>query len=580
MRLSLVRTSLLLAAACALAGTDALAQAPRRVASAGARETTGRQTADSAAARRDARTAQAAFERLRLRHLPWTQKIGAGVCDEHIGRFCLTYDDRSDEYTPPPEEPALARARDELIRRLDDAALRSPRDGWVAAQRVRYLVEARRAGEAHDAARAFAGEAWWRAALMGYALHAAGDHPAAEAAFAAAMETMPDEERRRWTDLAPVLEGSDARELRRMAGPEREAAARRLWWLADPFWMDEGNDRLTEHLARLVADELQERARNVEGLSWGSDLREILLRFGEPAGWERMREWPGVAAPPSLVTHHASPAWEFLPRLSAARGDPAAIPAGAWRLDDRAAPTTYRPWGAKAFAPLEHQLAAFRREDGVEVVAAFALGPDSLPPTPDVEAALVLARDESSPPAVAGGRFGSERGVIRMRTAPEAGVVSVEARERTSRRAARARYGVDLTRHANAEGLALSDVLLLADPSARPATLDEAAAGARAGTAARPGERLALFWELYGAEGEADTLTYTLSLAPAGRRGAAPVRMRWRAGSGGAAVQPRALGVALPVRLRPGPYRLELTVRAGGRAATAMREITVERARR
>ncbi|HEX2203030.1 MAG TPA: hypothetical protein VHG91_07020, partial [Longimicrobium sp.] len=75
--------------------TAALAQAPARTPAA----------VQPGAARREARDAQADFERLRFRHLPWTSDRGGGDCDERIGRFCLTYGDpRDDEdWTPPPE---------------------------------------------------------------------------------------------------------------------------------------------------------------------------------------------------------------------------------------------------------------------------------------------------------------------------------------------------------------------------------------------------------------------------------------------------------------------------------------------
>jgi hypothetical protein len=36
------------------------------------------------------------------------------------------------------------------------------------------------------------------------------------------------------------LTDEDAHALRRMQPAERQALLRRIWWLADPFWMDRG----------------------------------------------------------------------------------------------------------------------------------------------------------------------------------------------------------------------------------------------------------------------------------------------------------------------------------------------------
>jgi hypothetical protein len=533
------------------------------------------QVRDSVGALREARAAQAEFERLRLRSLPWTADPGGGWCDERIGRFCLTYGDREDEWTPPPERPAVTRGRAALIERLEGAAARVPGDEWVAGQRVRYLVEAGRAAEAAAAARACRARGWWCRALEGYALHAVGEYGAADAAFTAALAAMPDEERRRWLDLSPVLEGGDARALRRMDPAAREAAVRRLWWLADPLWMLPGNDQKTEHFSRLVVDQLQERARTTEGFFWAADLREILLRFGEPVGWERIRPPPGSSGGAEVLTHYAPRSWDFLPTVRMA-ADPAAIRPDDWTLDERAARTGYAPDSVARLEPLEHQLAVFRRAGAAVVVAGFALDPDSLPPGPDLHAALVLAADEDAAPLAAPAAVDGARGSVRLDAPAEPTVLSLEARERKSRHAARARYGVDL-RRAAAPGLALSDVLLLADPEARPASLDEAAPLVRPSARAKAGERLGLYWEVYGLEGRTDTLTVSVSLARKGRGGGrSPVRIRWRGEADGSAVMARSLGLALP-NLRPGPYLLEVSVHAGGASATSVREITVER---
>jgi len=165
----------------------------------------------------------------------------------------------------------------------------------------------------------------------------------------------------------------------------------------------------------------------------------------------------------------------------------------------------------------------------------------------------------------------------------------VEARADSSR-VERARYGVAL-RRPEAGGIGLSDVLLLTDPAARPATLDEAVPLARAGTRLRAGERMGLFWETYRAPGGPDALRVSLALSrrPAGgiRRVAerigladagAPVRIRWTEEAGGAPLLARSTTVALPAGLAPGEYLLEVTVQPpDGAAVTTTRALTIVR---
>jgi hypothetical protein len=549
------------------------------------------QRADSARAVREARGAQAEFERQRVRHLPWSEQRrgGGGPCDEIIGRFCLWYDRDEESWTPPPEPEALRRARARAVERLDSAARRAPGDEWIAGQRVRYLVEGGHAAEGRAAAAACRAQGWWCRALEGYAAHHDGAYGAADTAFAAALAAMPERERREWLDLDPILEDGDARALRRMDPAAREAAVRRLWWLSDPLWMEPGNDRKTEHFARLVHDRLQDRARTTEGISWGDDLREITLRFGMPVGWEKIRpEMWHTTAHGGLVVRYASHGREFLPRLDA-RAPLGVAPPTPGRFSSHRARSSYAPRGIARMDTLAHQLARFRRGDSAVVVAGLALPADSLPPAPDLRVGLVLAESDTSAVWMRTARVAGARAALRVTAPLRAAVYSVEAHEAASRRAGRARFS--LAAPGPAAPLQLSDVLLLADPAARPATLDEAAPLARPGTRFRAGERVGLFWETYRAAPAADTLRLSLALlrrAPgAGRRvaervglaaSAQPVRIRWAEEAAGAPLLARSTTVALPRRLPPGEYLLEVTVRPPtGAPATATRAITVVR---
>lgn len=585
--MKLVRSAALALAACMLADPGAGAQQARaRMASAAA---LGAARPDSALVLRGARAAQASFERTRYRHLPWTDGRGGGRCDEYIGRFCIYRDDTDTDWTPPPEPEVVKQARAALIARLDQAAAATPGDAWIAGQRVRYLVQAGRLADAARAARECRAERWWCLALDGYALHFAHDYVAAASAFAAAAEAMPPATRREWDELTPAVVDADAKALRQMDPAARAAAVRRLWWLADPFWADVGNDRLTEHYARLVADRFEERARSSEGVFWSDDLREILVRWGQPTGWERVRPRSRLdgGTDGGIVSHYA-PSFEFIPTLAMVR-EPFAIRAADWKTDEKFAHTVYAPPGVRRLDPLPHQVAVFRRGGRAEVVAAFAMKPDSLPPAPTLDAGVVMMRDPDAPPVARTERVSGTRGVFRLRAEPTRAVISLETREPVSRRAARARLGVDMRRAAGS-GLSISDILLLNRSDARPSSLDEAAPLARGSTEFAPGDRLALYWEVYGARGAADSLTFSVALArrPPGAvrraaesiglsRAATPVRIRWDEEPPAAEVLARSLAIALP-RVPPGDYVLEVGVRTrSGAASTTQREITVVR---
>jgi hypothetical protein len=269
--------------------------------------------------------------------------------------------------------------------------------------------------------------------------------------------------------------------------------------------------------------------------------------------------------------------------------DPFAIRAADWKTEEKGAHTGYAPPGVRRLAPLPHQLAVFRRDGRAEVVAAFAMKPDSLPPAPVLDAGVVVMRDPDSPAVARTERVSGTRGVLRLRADPTQAVASLEAREPVSRRAARARFGVDL-RRAAATGLAISDILLLDRADARPAALDEAAPLARGTTEFSPGDRLALYWEVYGLAGAADSVTFSVALArrPPGAvrraaesiglsRAATPVRMRWVEEPPPGDVLGRSLALALP-RVSPGQYVLEVSVQTrSGAASTTQRDITVVR---
>lgn len=540
------------------------------------------QARDSASVLARSRSAQAGFERFRYLRLPRThQSAGGGECHEIIGRFCFWFDPEPNY--PPPEAPAIGERRRELLQRLGEAAAALPGDAWIAGQRVRYLVEAGEDDAAVGAARACRAQRWWCAALEGYALHEAQRFPEAHAAFGTALAAMPAEEREQWTDVSGLLPPEDQREYRRAAPEERARLARRLWWLGDPLWSDEGNDRLTEHYARWTMHVIQQRARQVDRLAWRDDMREIVVRYGWFTAWERYTPLFYGSSGEGMVAYNDPRTWEWLVPLSAAR-EPRTLRGDEWPLlEGTPTATRYAPEYAARVMTLPHQVAVFPRPGGALLVAGYALPADSFPAEPRVRAAAVVMADADGTRAVSPWQPTAATGALRVSLPASPAVLSLEVREDSTRTLARHRQGVEWDADAR-----VSDLLLLAHPEARPETLDDAARIARGSAQLQPGERVGVFWEMYGLPAD-DSVTIRLGMvAPqAGwarrqleaigiARGTRPVRMGWREATEGGAIAARSVTVGIPADVRPGEYTLEVSVSAPGRpTAVARRTITV-----
>jgi len=551
------------------------------------------QLPDSQRILRSARAAQADFESIRRYNLPTAFGHGRAACDEQIGRFCYWYDDGDEPLrAPPPESAGITRARERLLATLDTAAAELPGDAWIAGQRVRYQLQGGRPADALAAARACRAAPWWCQALTGLAWHLAGDFGAADSAYRAALDAMPSDERCRWSDVAPLLDGALARRYRRLRCDERGAFEQRLWWLAQPLYSLPGNDRRTEHLARATMARIEQDARSTYGVPWSDDLREVTLRFGWPSYWTREeRSALGGFADPPITGHEPQPAFHFLPDAHAF-DDPGSSTGDDWALDPdypRHARERYAPRYAAAVAPLTHQIALFPRGDSCLVVAAYDLRRDTLFGGGDaLDAALVLVRDEWSEPVMERrpGAGPSDEIVAKAGCAPL--LMSLEVVAATPRHIARARYGVRPPA-ASEGGLSVSDILLFDPPDSLPTDLAAVLPYVRGSAVARADSRLGMFWELRGLQ-PAEPVTTAVTVTPTSAgwlrrataslglvRRRAPVRLEWQeVPQLRGALAGRALALEL-AGLSPGRYRIEVVVRAtGDRRASATREILVE----
>jgi hypothetical protein len=548
--------------------------------------------ADSASLLRSLRSEQSKFERIRRNHLPWTWSAGSRPCDERIGRFCLSHDAGSDSRETEPENARVTAARARLIEKLSDGAARLPGDEWVIGQRVRYLIEHKRNAEAVDAAVSCRAPAWWCSALAGFALHRSGRPAEADSAFTAALEEMPASERARWSDIEPLLPDCARGHHRRLPQDQRARFQDRFWRLSDPFLVRAGNEVRSEHLARNVWDRLQDRAASPEGISWGDDLREILLRYGWPRAWERVRNSRPTLEPTSIVSHYGDGKRDILATcgflgIAEAADHP-------WDPEPRAPRTAFElPMGDSIMqwvSGMSHQIALFPRPDVPLLVATYVIDPDSIPRDAAIAAGVAISPFDDAVPRVATFPRGGHGDALLMEAPRGQVVVSIEAVAAGAARAARVRRELEVA-PAESGAIGASDLLLLAAADPLPDSLEAAAPLARAGAEFAAGERVGVYWEVYTPKGAGGALEVSLRLVrrqggllrEVGRalgliREEQPVRIVWGESSEGSELVARSLAITIPLDARPGSYELELGITAPGRPPiTIRRDLTVVR---
>jgi hypothetical protein len=538
--------------------------------------------ADSTAIVKSVRSAQASFEGFRRNRLPRGESHG-GECDVRIGRYCYWRGDEDIE-DPPPEPLEIGMRRGELIAKLDSAAGELPGDGWIAAQRIRYLAEADRTDDALLASEQCRADRWWCAALGGYAAHVAGRFSTADSLYAVALDAMPQNVRCEWMDIREIVDGALEDRLKKADCAAREATARRIFWFGAPFWSVSQTDLLTEHLARLTRARMVEKTASPDGVPWGNDIRTLMLRYGWSRWFTRTEPAFGSTLQPSITGHDAGMPYYFMPAPRTMDGGPREEKVE-WRLDDPRAVSGYAPSYARSMHELTSQVACFRRGDSTLVVAAWDVRRDSTLVGRELDVALVLAAPETvlTVDSLSKQRAVGRISAIAPRPVPWA---SLELRAPEDRRAGRLR--VELAPQPSGR-IQLSDLLLYAPTETQVADLASARDEAL-GTDQVPASRaVGVFWELYGAAPQGEDMRFALTVEQveigwrqrlAERlRFADPTtatRLEWQERAQPAdGIAPRGIRLDLG-RLRAGRYRLELTTTArDGTVATTSREIDV-----
>ncbi len=433
---------------------------------------------------------------------------------------------------------------------------------------------------------------WWCRALAGFALHVRGDYQAAQEAFGDALSAMPDEQRCDWTDLSEVLVGDLRKSYRRLSCEERADLQSRILWLADPFYSRPGNELWTEHLSRHVLNRLQDRAASPEGIRWGNDLYRILVRYGWPTGWEQIRPRATGLGPPRVSSHYGRGARYFFPEGEHVT-DPFAMEMDDWDLDPPRPRAGHAPsYAVESFERIHHRFAQFRRGDSAVVVVTYEMADDSVPADANVRAVVVATRSDGKHMIAVKAETPTKRGAVVLTAPPRPHILSVEVLAEEEQRAGWARHGIDLGR-LHASGITMSDLLIIEAGDSLPSNLSEAATRARSPRPFQPGDRIGLYWEVYGlGPGVPRTIGATATLQKRGKSifrriaeltplasNRPPVRMTWRdVVPGSERTFQRALAIQLPPGLGTGQYALELRVELpNGTTQTAQAEVEVRR---
>jgi hypothetical protein len=461
----------------------------------------------------EARERQRDFELFRQSRIPVERERAEGSCDERIGRICIWFGGEGEERFPA-ELSEVRNARIDLIRFLTDVTEEVP-DRWILGQLVHYLVENRNVGEAERmASECGIDETWWCSALRGYVLHVRTEYVEAEQAFREALAAMPEDERDRWLTPRYVFTPDGEDEFNRADPQERRRQWELFWRLSDPLFLFEGNDRLTDHLARWVEARNRDGAEHPQGMEWDEDMEATLVRYGRIMGYSRTYDpssafgGGGIRDTRRVVGHHHPKSRGYLFPESFLES-PSDIPPESWITAPREARTWYAPPYAPEVRGLETQVGRFRRGDEMLVVGAYR----PTLPAPEANGPVVPAWDREE--GVQGPAYaalflvpedgeeadyvqGSEpEGVLTLQAWPGRYVSSLEVVDLEGRQAWRARQGVAQLPLVLGQ-VDVSDLLILKEGTPLPETLEDAIPDVRPGVRVRRGERFPVVWEMYG----------------------------------------------------------------------------------
>ena len=420
--------------------------------------------------------AQSSFERSRREMLPRLGDDDAHPCETVVGRMCH-WQEEADDDDPPAEPRAITRLRRELIGTLAHLNAVSPGDNWIAGERIRYMIEDGEDSAAVNLARSCSPPRWYCNVLRGYALHESERYTDADAEFDSALAEMPSVERCRWNDISMLLDDGEREKYDLIPCGQRDSVERRFWELAQPSFAVGGNDRRTEHFSRVFLADLAQSATNTYGLVWGPDMRELLIRYGEPA-WYSV-PWTGpFVTHTTPIGHDRVPSFQFAPVTD---GDSVT-----WDAHAQIARERYAPPYLDSITDLDAQFAMMKRGDSAAVFAVYR----------DTTSSLAVLGIADVPGDTA---FDSDEGIHtrRARAAWKGVMVGMEEFDGPRRRDARARTWLAPPPHVPGAPDMSTLLMFTADTSVQVTTLGEALSHALVSSQLRGTRRLGLYWEIY-----------------------------------------------------------------------------------
>lgn len=465
--------------------------------------------ADPGSALETGKQAQADFERFRHEHLPAARSGAPGQCDETVGRFCYWYNERE----TVPHEPATITARREALNAiLDTLAHRDPADRWISAQRVRYLVESERPGDALKAAQECGTGGWWCDILIGFSLHMLGEYRSADSVYAAALTKMLPRDRCAWRDISMLIDDDTKQQYRRLpcGDKARDAFEDRVWLLAKTLYAMKGNDSRTEWYARMTMALMLQDAATPHQFGFDDDERELMLRFGWARAWATTRSADPRQRGFSVVSMEPIPAYRMIPPGFVLNNPPLSDSTN-WRLQLPPVIARYAPSYAKTLKALEHQKAVFRRGDSAMVIMAYDARVTKELKDQKVNAALVIVPADARRAYMVSMKDAPMTGVLTARAPWGPVLMSAELTSTEKSAVARARYGVSPP-FAVGTRVTLSDLLFYKPYGSFPNSAEEAAPHAHPTERLRADDKLGVYWEAYGTDPNGEKMNISLTV--------------------------------------------------------------------
>ncbi len=528
----------------------------------------------------------------------------------------------------PRERATIGILRLRLRALLDTAATQLRGDAHMAGQRVRFALDVGDIAGATKAAAACATDAARCELLRGLIRYRAGDVRGADSLFSSAAARLSDDARCAWTDIRMLLEADAQQAYSAMSCRARAEFNATLWVLSDPLYVEPGNERRAEHVARqvtaLLLSSLGFDGRQHWAAKFGGEaVTETLLRYG----WPTQMYWGGAAAdrghdgwllaqgadtaPPYVVREYSRDRLHTVPTTAALR-EPFRATSADWRLNAPGNDDEW--WPAEHFArdrsrvvslPLG-QTVMLRRATATRFVWAGDLDATELvrPAGTPTSVSLFVSHNVVD---VTGA--GDTQGVVgqpaRVETMVAGGdaFVGIEIPGDASFPAARTRFGLAVVAPLNALGNenALSQLLLFDPPADDRVTLDADLAVRRmlGSTTLSKGRKIGVYWEGYGftaaddvelevrmdREDQPGVLSRVGGIFGLGRGTVGSLAIRWREERGSSRALQRVEGT-VPLQMRsiildlsrlaPGTYRLQLSSTiAGASPVTSTRALVL-----